>query len=149
MKRYLLSGLLVAATAMVAVADTISLNSGRAMVGRVAVGPNIGSACSLMVSNTVQDLFAPRYEVNISLMKYANKKWSTTKSEAFSMQTYNSDTLFGSKQIMTKSGVAKKITASMFLDQQTQTYKLILHEAKLVSDGSTGKFIVCEKMVLH
>lgn len=65
------------------------------------------------------------------------------------MQNYSNGDLFGAKTIVSKNGEQKKITATLFLDQQTQTYKVILHEAKLVSDGTTGKFIVCERMVLR
>lgn len=149
MKRFILSGLLVVATAVTAMADTIALNSGRTMVGRISVGPNIGGACSLVVTSTEQDLFSPRHQVTFSLLKIVNKKWVAARAESFSMQNYSSGDLFGSKIVVNKNGEQKKITATLFLDQQTQTYKVILHEAKLVSDGSTGKLIVCERMVLR
>jgi hypothetical protein len=148
MKRYLISGLLIAMTSVSAMADAISLNSGRMMVGRVGVGPNIGGVCALMVNSSQDDLFSQKYNVTFSLMKVVEKTWVTARAERFSMQNYSSGDLFGAKSYTDKKGVQKKITASLFLDQASQTYKVILHEAKLVSDGTMGKFIVCEKMVL-
>jgi hypothetical protein len=148
MKRYIVSGLLIAMATVSAMADAISLNSGRMMVGKVGVGPNIGGVCALMVNSSQDDLFSPRYNVTFSVMKVVEKKWVTGRAEQFSMQSYSGGDLFGAKSFTDKKGVQKKVTASLFLDQQTQTYKVILHEAKLVSDGTTGKFIVCEKMIL-
>lgn len=148
MKRYLVTGLLVAMAAVSAVADGISLNSGRMMVGKIGVGPNVGGTCALVVNSSQADLFSPKYNVTFSLIKVVEKKWVITRAEQFSMQSYSSGDLFGAKTYTDKKGVQKKITATLFLDQPTQTYKVILHEAKLVSDGTTGKFIVCEKMVL-
>lgn len=141
--------MLITMAAVSAMADAISLNSGRMMIGRVGVGPNIGSVCALMVNSSQEDLFAPKYNVTFSLMKVVEKKWVTARAEPFSMQSYSSGDLFGAKSFTDKKGVQKKVTASLFLDQPTQTYKVILHEAKLVSDGTTGKYIVCEKMVLR
>tara|TARA_B110001454_G_C12723330_1_gene436747 strand:- start:37696 stop:38145 length:450 start_codon:yes stop_codon:yes gene_type:complete len=149
MKRYIVSGLLVAIAAVSAMADGISINSGRMMVGKVGVGSNIGGTCALMVNSSQEDLFSPKYNVTFSLLKVVDKKWVATRAEQFSMQSYSSGDLFGAKTYTDKKGTQKKVTASLFLDQQTQTYKVILHEAKLVSDGTTGKFIVCERMVMR
>lgn len=147
MKRLVLGGLLLIVASMATAADGISLGAGRAMIGRVVVGPNIGSICSVGVTTIRQDLFSPRYEVVFRIVKFDGKKWVTLRGESFSVQNYSNGDLFGAKQIVAKNGVVKKITTSLFLDQPTQTYKMILNEASLVPDGSTSKYIVCENMV--
>jgi hypothetical protein len=149
MKRYIVSGLLIVMATVSTMADVISLNSGRMMVGKVGVGPNIGGVCALMVNSSQVDLFSPRYDVTFSLMKVVEKKWVTARAERFSIQSYSDGDWFGAKSYTDKTGVQKKVTAVLSFDLKTQMYTVRLHDAKLVSDGTVGKFIVCEKMVLR
>lgn len=145
MKRLVLSGLLMAAS-IVAAADGISLSTGRALLGQVAVGPNLGAACSVGISTIRQDIYSPRYEAVIRIAKKENQKWVVVRGESFSMRNYNNGELFGAKQLVAQNGARKKITASLFFDQLSHSYKVILIEANLNSDGSGSKYIVCENM---
>jgi hypothetical protein len=101
-----------------------------------------------MVKSWQKDVYGLRFNVTFGMHKPVDKKWTTIRAEDFSMQDYSGN-FFGSKPTVDKHGVQKKITASLFMDDKTSTYKLILHENKLVSDGSVGRYIVCESMVVR
>ncbi len=128
-------------------ADSIAIGGGYRLVGKVGVGDNRGTPCSLALSDSTAAIYGNSQIGRFSQYKRSQNKWAPV-SESFGMQDYNNGQLFGSKQKSDHKGAGKKLTITLFKDQRTQMFKAIVHESNLVSDGSVGKFIVCENMVV-
>lgn len=148
MKYYVYTCLVILGFGLSASADAFRISNGGAykLIGRVGVGDNRGTVCALALSEAAEDIYGRRQLATFSQFKKHQDKW-VAGSESFSMQTYGSDQLFGSLQKTDRKGAPKKITISLFQDHRTQLYKAIVHE-NYIGSNSTGKFTVCENLML-
>lgn len=144
MKYYVYGCLLLLGIGMSVSADSTQVGAGMRMVGTIGVGDNRGAACVLNQSISKADIFGDRKVVIFSRYSLGKKAWIPT---TFEVGEYEGR-YFGAKQIKNSQGVSKKVTLTWFLDSQTETYKVIYHEGNLAIDGTVGKYIVCENMVI-
>lgn len=146
MKYYVYGALLLLGIGLSVNADSIRIAHGTRMVGIIGVGDNRGTACAITLSKATADIYSDRQSVTFAQFKRNQGKWVAV-SESFSMQDYSGQ-FFGSKQKVDSKGTQKKLTITIFKDPRSQAYKAIVHEGNLASDGSVGKYTVCENMVI-